>query len=190
MDKSNLKERSNLFFTMRTIVIFSAIVAIICSTCFSKERLDWPSLKSEIRKEFPAVTQISTEALEDWLAVPEKKKPLLLDAREPEEYTVSHLQDAKLVSSEREAVDLLQGLEEGHPIVLYCSVGYRSSMLANKLLARGFANVYNLEGSIFQWANEGRPVYARGVQVDVVHPYDNKWGQLLDRRLWSTPPRF
>jgi hypothetical protein len=43
--------------------------------------------------------------------------------------------------------------------------------------------VQNLEGSIFRWANEGRPVYADGMQVDRVHPFDDSWGKLLKEDL-------
>lgn len=40
----------------------------------------------------------------------------------------------------------------------------------------GFSNVYNLDGSIFAWANEGRPVYRGDKQVDEVHPYNQSGG--------------
>ena len=40
----------------------------------------------------------------------------------------------------------------------YCAVGYRSAEMATQLRAAGFTNVRNLEGSIFQWANEHRPL--------------------------------
>jgi hypothetical protein len=45
--------------------------------------------------------------------------------------------------------------------------------------------VFNLEGSLFQWANEGRPVYRDDVPVQAIHPYDARWGRLLDRRFHS-----
>lgn len=51
--------------------------------------------------------------------------------------------------------------------------------LARKLAARGYTNVVNLEGSLFAWANEGRPVYAGGQLASRVHPYDSAWGGLL-----------
>ena len=46
----------------------------------------------------------------------------------------------------------------------------------------------NLEGSIFRWAGEGRPVYRDGVRVEQVHPYDDRWGALLPRTLWAYAP--
>ena len=57
--------------------------------------------------------------------------------------------------------------------------------LAEKLRARGIENVFNLEGSLFQWANEGRPLYRGEERVYQAHPYDEEWGQLLDRRFWA-----
>jgi hypothetical protein len=48
--------------------------------------------------------------------------------------------------------------------------------------------VYNLEGSIFEWANSGRPVYRGEERVSVVHPYGARWERLLDRALRADSP--
>ncbi len=37
--------------------------------------------------------------------------------------------------------------------------------------------VVNLDGSIFEWANEGRPL--DGDEAGGVHPYNRVWGQAL-----------
>ena len=50
-------------------------------------------------------------------------------------------------------------------------------------MKKGYTEVYNLEGSIFAWANEGRPVYRGKERVQVVHPYDKIWGRLLKKSL-------
>ncbi len=110
---------------------------------------------------------------------------LLLDARESEEFAVSHLRDAQLTPSAREALALLADTPKNQLIVAYCSVGYRSAALAQELAARGFTNVYNLEGSLFEWANRGLPVYRDGRSVEKVHPYNWWWGRLLDEKLHS-----
>jgi hypothetical protein len=39
--------------------------------------------------------------------------------------------------------------------------------------------VQNLEGSIFQWANEHRPLVRDGQRETRVHPYNAVWGRLL-----------
>jgi 3-mercaptopyruvate sulfurtransferase SseA len=75
--------------------------------------------------------------------------------------------------------ELLNRLDMNQPIVVYCSVGYRSSRLAERLQKAGCTNVFNLDGSIFQWANEGRLLERDGRPVNEVHPYSQTFGQLL-----------
>lgn len=153
----------------------------------------WSTTLKMIRAKFPEVTQLSTDSLQTLLDEPgqvqsgqaQSERPLLLDVREKEEYAVSHLKDAVLAASEKEALEALEGVPPDRPVVLYCSVGYRSSEMAGFLQKRGFEKVYNLEGSIFAWANEGRPVYRGGERVQVVHPYDRVWGKLLKKVLRS-----
>lgn len=178
--------------TLRTIakvlLCFSTLVGMCSCLQSSKNSLGWETVKAEIRNEFPSVDQLSTKELEDWLVQGKRTLPILLDARAPEEYAVSHLPGAVLASSEEQALERLSGVEPERPVVVYCSVGYRSSLLAEKLTQQGFSNVSNLEGSIFQWANEGRDVYRGGDEVRVVHPYDNHWGRLLFREFWSYKP--
>jgi len=143
---------------------------------------NWPDLKQEIRDEFPSVRQITVEELKDWLSS-SREQPVLIDARSSEEYQVSHLKGA--LDWDR------PDLSENHfafrekPIVIYCSVGYRSSSLAARLQNKGFEKVYNLEGSIFEWVNSGNPVYRGELEVRVVHPYDSDWGRFLKKMYWS-----
>ncbi|MXY47810.1 MAG: rhodanese-like domain-containing protein [Gemmatimonadetes bacterium] len=148
----------------------------------------WSTTLKMIRAKFPGVSQLSTDSLQTWLEEPgqaQMGRPLLLDVREKEEYEVSHLKEAVLAASEKEAIEVLEGVPPDRPVVLYCSVGYRSSEMADFLHKRGYEKVYNLEGSIFAWANEGRPVYQGDERVHVVHPYDRVWGKLLKKVLRS-----
>ncbi len=144
----------------------------------------WFMTLKMIRARFPTVAQVSTDTLQVWLAESQQRENLLLlDVREPEEYAVSHLQDAQPVPSKDEALKALQGAPSDQRIVLYCSVGYRSSELAQFLMKKGYTEIFNLEGSIFAWANEGQPVYRGKERVKVVHPYDRTWGRLLKKSL-------
>ena len=137
----------------------------------------WWLIKSLIRLQFPEVKQLSTADLAEWL-LSDGSKPLLLDARTLEEYQVSHLSNAKLVPNCLE--DLIdEGIDYSTPIVVYCSVGYRSSAIARCLQSVGYQNVFNLSGSIFQWVNENRPVYQKGKPTAQVHPYQKFWQHLL-----------
>ena len=148
--------------------------------------MSWPLTLKTIRAKFPTVAHISTDTLQSWRdESPQRENLLLFDVRAPEEYAVSHLQGARSVSSKDEALKVLQGVSSDQRIVLYCSMGYRSSELAQFLMKKGYTKIYNLEGSIFAWANEGRPVYRGKEWVQVVHPYDKTWGRLLKKSLWK-----
>lgn len=173
--------------------LFVALSALIISVaCSQRATPDWPGLKQTIKERFPDVRQLSTTELSGWLSGPESERPLLLDARKPEEYSVSHLSNAQLAASEAQALEILKAEPHNRLIVVYCSVGYRSSSLAQQLQARGYTNVYDLEGSIFEWANDGRPVYQGEPEIKLVHPlvhpYDAKWGAFLKRELRSPLP--
>ena len=49
--------------------------------------------------------------------------------------------------------------------------------------------VYNLEGSLFKWANESRPmVDHKDRPTSCVHPYNVVWGKLLHSHLRKKQP--
>lgn len=73
-------------------------------------------------------------------------------------------------------------------MIVYCSIGWRSSALAQRLQAAGFTNVANLHGSLFAWAAEGRPLESNGAVARVVHPYSPQYGFLLPARLVADIP--
>ena len=143
--------------------------------------IGWRLVKLLIRLQFPWVRQLTTTELAAWLQKDNESKPLLLDARTAEEYRVSHLSDAKLVPTNIK--DLKQEkINCSTPIVVYCSVGYRSAAIARQLQAMGYQDVFNLDGSIFQWVNENHAVYREGKLTDRVHPYNKFWQYLLSDR--------
>jgi rhodanese-related sulfurtransferase len=104
---------------------------------------------------------------------------LFLDAREPKEYAVSHLKDALWVGYDHYDSTVTANVDKNQRIVVYCSVGYRSEKITEKLRAAGFTNVSNLYGGIFEWVNQGQSVYdAQGV-TQRVHAFDRTWGVWL-----------
>ena len=136
----------------------------------------WALLQRGLEARHPTVEWISTDQLAAELA--SATPPTLLDVRQPEEVAVSRIPGALQVSPGATVEDLRQ-LDLTGPVVVYCSVGARSGALAERLEAAGVASVRNLRGSIFAWANEGRPLERAGERVDTVHPYDATWGTYL-----------
>ena len=150
--------------------------------------LGWATVARMIEAQYPETPSLSTDSLAAHLADAETP-PLLLDVREPEEFAVSHLAGAQRVDPEAEALpEALASLPRDTPLVAYCSVGYRSAGFVQRLRAAGFTNIRNLEGSIFRWANEGRPVVRGDSAVQAVHPYSRVWGQLLNAEYRAYTP--
>lgn len=106
---------------------------------------------------------------------------IFLDARELEEYRVSHIKDAKYLGYNKIDRDLISQLDKSTKIVVYCSVGYRSEKITEQLRKEGFEQVYNLYGSIFEWSNRDLPLYnSDGQLTDSIHTYNRAWSKWVD----------
>jgi len=137
---------------------------------------DLERIKRIVRATFPAVRQISCQTLANWFNESDSE-PLVIDVRSQKEYAVSHLRGAINL---RKSSEIHQMIEERRPsrTVVYCSVGFRSSRIIARL-KEAHEQIYNLEGSIFEWANQGRPIYIGETQVQTVHPLSKRWAGLL-----------
>ena len=87
----------------------------------------------------------------------ERRNIYLLDVRTQQEYHQAHLVDAHLIPIDQVERRVAE-LPKDRPILVYCAVGSRSAQVFNYLARRGFAEVYNLDGGIYAWAQRGYPV--------------------------------
>ena len=186
-------------------LLATSLLAVACATCAQSPNGDQfrlladtmltPRLRQaarmfvtwRTRREFPDVAGISTGELAAWLADGRRPPPLVLDVRTAEEHAVSHLAGARWIKPTADPATALADVPRTQPIVVYCAIGYRSAILARALGAAGYVRVLNLQGAIFAWASEGRPMVRGGQAVLVVHPYDAAWGLLLEPLLRVAP---
>jgi len=78
-------------------------------------------------------------------------------------------------------IDHLSAIQKDQPIIVYCSVGYRSEKITKRLIEKGYTQVYNLVGSIFEWTNKGLPLEnSKDEIVKVIHTYNKKWSKWVD----------
>ncbi len=119
---------------------------------------------SFLRRQFPDSPGIQTNELDD--KIQSNQNVFLVDCRRPDEYSVSRIPNATNIHfkcSDEDLKSALEDLNENVTIVNYCSLGYRSGVMTKRILDLGLDNVskervYNLEGSIFKWAQEERPL--------------------------------
>lgn len=173
---------------MIMIRLFLSFVCVftLCMGCQSAKNRDWHSVKDMIRRQYPYVTPLTTDALNAWIKDTKRTAPMLIDTRSRPEFDISHLNGAIYAETRGEIDAVTANTARNQEIVVYCSVGFRSAKMASWLNSKGFENVHNLEGSIFEWANNGFPIYRKDTLVKTVHPYGEDWGRLLDRKLWQS----
>lgn len=106
---------------------------------------------------------------------------VFLDAREPQEFRVSHIKNARPVGYDDFELASVKDLSKDTAIIVYCSVGYRSEKITEKLIDAGFTNVENLYGGIFEWVNSGRTVVNDLGSSQRVHTYNKDWSKWLLR---------
>lgn len=105
---------------------------------------------------------------------------VILDAREMEEYQVSHIEHARFIGYSEFDISGLKNYPKDSRIVVYCSLGVRSEKIGEKLRDAGYENVLNLYGGIFSWKNTGYDVVdSEGKNTDRVHAYSKQWSKWL-----------
>lgn len=99
-----------------------------------------------------AIKVLDTQTFKDSIS---SKKVQLIDVRTPDEYNSGHIKDAK-------NIDFYSGkfntefdkLDKEKPVYIYCRSGSRSRQSANKLIAMGFKEIYDLRGGFIAWPNK------------------------------------
>ncbi len=105
--------------------------------------------RQEVREVAPAEVASAIEAGEI----------VLIDCREPEEFSTGIIPGASLVPrSSVEAAISQSGLAAQTAIVVYCTAGIRSALAAKTIQDMGYLNVTSLAGGIARWKSEGRPI--------------------------------
>lgn len=158
---------------MKKILI---LFLLITSTVTGQNKLD--KLLDNLNKRNVPYMSVET------LALP-KTKAILLDAREAKEFKVSHLEDAIRVGYNhfklKETLTKLPK-DKNAKIVVYCSLGVRSEIIADKLIREGYTNVYNLYGGIFEWKNANfKVIDTLGNATEKVHTFNKSWSKWLTK---------
>lgn len=171
-------------------LVFGIAIGLIAApaSAWFWEAPTWQSINSSLVDDYPQVTHVSTQDLERRLSDNTRPTPLVIDARALEEYETSHIAGAVHAETVEQVRALLKKQAPGIDVFVYCSVGVRSARLVAKLQADGVQRAVNLRGSIFEWANRGLPVYKGEQRTTGVHPFNTKWGELLERQYWSHEP--
>ncbi|HWP58494.1 MAG TPA: MBL fold metallo-hydrolase [Candidatus Acidoferrales bacterium] len=125
----------------------------------NQSALDDDSLKFPSLAELNQVRQLTPQEVQAMMAG--ASPPLLLDVREPEEFTgeLGHIPGSVLIPL-KELPSRVAELERyhGRQIVAICRAGVRSTTAAAILTGLGFEQVFNLKGGMLDWNRQKLPV--------------------------------
>ncbi|MFN8650375.1 MAG: MBL fold metallo-hydrolase [Gemmatimonadales bacterium] len=99
---------------------------------------------------------------------------LILDVREPEEYTMGHIPGARNIP-QADLASRMGELPKDRPVYVVCQAGMRSLRSAQFLAQSGFANVTSLSGGTSAWAAAGRGLVTGEMPVKPVRFVETEW---------------
>lgn len=187
--KNNLLQLVVFIFMKNYIkIIFLGIYSFVTG-CFAQAPAHVSVQNEAFNKKLEFLLSFSVPVIDVKELSKNQSEYLILDAREEEEFNISHIENAKHIGYDNPNFDVLADTPKDQPIILYCSVGYRSEKLGEKLKKRGFSNVKNLYGSIFEWANEDLPMIDKnGKPTKKIHTYNKKWSKWVQdgkaKKVW------
>ena len=107
---------------------------------------------------------------------------VFVDARERKEFDVSHIKGAIFVGYDSLDLSAMKKVNKNKEVIVYCSVGYRSEKVSEKLEEMGFKNISNLYGGIFEWKNQDQPIVtSESKPTEEIHAFSRVWGIWLNK---------
>ena len=106
---------------------------------------------------------------------------VILDTREKSEYTISHIPGAIWVGYDSFKIkEVLSTVSKDKKVIVYCTVGWRSEKIGEKLLKKGYSDVSNIYGGIIEWSNAGRELEdSNGTATQKVHTWSEEFKKYL-----------
>ncbi len=144
-----------------------------------EKRAKIEAMYEEFQPDFPDAEEIDVEG---FLKLQARGEVLLVDVREHDERAISTIPGSISKEAFEEIADDLADV----PVVVHCTIGYRSARYVESLKARG-VHAYNLKGSILSWVHAGQPVVdLEGNETKRVHVYGKRWDLLPEgyEALW------
>ena len=140
-------------------IALAAIIAIIA--CEQRKSVNSPVLTPS---EFEKTSSKTADAV-------------IIDVCSPAEFNRAHLKNAVNINFNGPDFEgHISQLEKNKPYFVYCYVGQRSANAAKLMREMGFTKVYELEGGLKRWMQEGKPT-----EQEIKGPMAAKSGKLCGK---------
>ena len=103
----------------------------------------------------PSVDFIEPETLRAWI---ETGEVVVVDVREPHEYSQAHIEGSTLIPLSTFDPSAIPA-HDGKKLVIHCASGVRCGVASQHLVGSGFTgNIHRLAGGIQAWYHAGGPI--------------------------------
>ena len=135
------------------IIAFLILVSLGVNSCTSSQSS--PDGK-EITQTGQIAKDVTTSEFNDFI---KKGEGQLIDVRTPNEFESGNIAPSTNIDFYSPGFqDQLTKLDKNKPVYLYCRSGRRSGITMNLMKDMGFIAVYNLDGGIIEWQEQGLPI--------------------------------
>ena len=84
---------------------------------------------------------------------------VILDVRTPGEFAEGYIEGARMIDFQGGSFETeIASLDKDVTYAVYCRSGNRSGQAVKIMQDAGFRNLFNLEGGVIDWANQGMPL--------------------------------
>jgi rhodanese-related sulfurtransferase len=84
---------------------------------------------------------------------------VILDVRTPGEFAEGYIEGARMIDFQGGSFETeIASLDKNATYAVYCRSGNRSGQAVKIMQDAGFLNLFNLEGGVIDWANQGMPL--------------------------------
>lgn len=127
------------------VAFMSCILLLVVTSC-----------KEGKAQETPTVELITVSDMQEAIIADDIQ---LIDVRTQAEFASGHIKDAKnIVYQGKDWDEQVASLDKNKPVYVYCAKGGRSAKCASKLKEAGFTKIFDLDGGVTKWINEGKEV--------------------------------
>lgn len=139
---------ANIFATFVQMIIMKKIIYlfIVSLSLFA----------CRAQQEEQRIELISASDFEQKMA---ENKGQIIDVRTPKEFNAGHIDGAvNMHVYDKDFEQRVDKLEKDKRVYVYCKVGGRSAEAVETLKAKGFTEIFELEGGMDAWSEAGKPV--------------------------------
>lgn len=146
-----LMDRYKTFFFLFFLLsmLFSVLIMSSLRDSTTLETTTVTSSQKELEK-------ISTIGIEQWKELYDTRDFVVIDIRTFQEFNLGHIKNSTLVDFyASDFSSQLDQLDKKKKYLIYCRSGSRSSYALSQFKQLGFQEVYDLQGGVLSWKEEG-----------------------------------